>query len=281
MFSGKNIKDFPLWCYLYYWKFEDLIQRSALFFAFRKTFTDACEGEDTKYRQLERKLLSQRQIQTTAHLANIMNCCQDGTFISMSPIHIQSTEQVRFNNTLDNTGINCWTMYENYNEDIASTFCWNSRDFVAIETTFTNLLSAFPVAIKEANSLFFNRVKYYDDYDNAQIPIDKTTDWLFHMSAKYKREKEFRFVFLLDETRNEGQYIFDQTRELSKEDLILKCLRANILIKENQKIGFHIPINLNATKMVVHCSSQRTFNKAKELMSKYRVYTQNVSVKLI
>ena len=216
------------------------------------------------------------------HLANIMNGGQGGTFKSMSPKNIQDAERVRFNAILDSIGINCWTMYKDYNEDMANIFCSNSRHFVAVETTFLNLLSAFPVPIKKSSSFFFGKVKYYDDYYNAQIPIVEMVDWLFHMSAdKYKREKEFRFVFLLNETWNERQYIFDQTRELSQEDMILKCLRANVLTEGYQKIGFHIPVNLNAMKMVVHCSSQKILDDAKELMNKYSVYTQTASVKLI
>ena len=138
MYLNEELEDFPLWCYLDYWKFEDFIERSALFFAFRNTFNDACEGEDTKYRQLERKLLSYDQISTTATMASVMNGGANGTFIPMDPCYIQNANLSKFNNTLDNTGINCWTLYKDYNENMAETFCkgFATNNFVAIKTTF-------------------------------------------------------------------------------------------------------------------------------------------------
>jgi len=50
------MKNFPLWRYIDFYKFKDMLETSSLFFAFRNTFYDACEGEDNKFKQLMRKL---------------------------------------------------------------------------------------------------------------------------------------------------------------------------------------------------------------------------------
>ena len=217
-------------------------------------------------------------------MASVMNGGANGTFIPMDPCYIQNANLSKFNNTLDNTGINCWTLYKDYNENMAETFCkgFATNNFVAIKTTFLHLISAFPAAFKEMDSLFCGKIEYHYDYFEAQIPLHKKTDWLFHMSAqKYKREREFRFVFLLDETWNETQYLFDSKRKLDQSDIILKCLRSNIIIKEGQKIGFHIPVNLNALKMVIYCPSQNTLNNVIGLLNKRSVYTQTATTQFV
>ena len=205
--SKKCVKqDFLLWRYIDLKKLEDMLKTSSLFFAFRKTFIDACEGKDSKYKQLQRKLHVGNEAIASALLSNFMCGNTGGTFIT-DPKSREECLLKNLERDLDNIGINCWTLHEDYNDGMPPRFVdakpLNEKKYVGIKASYQNILSAFFSPLKEKDMLYHKRVEYHRDYDTAKLTIHNDWDHLFHMGYEWETEKEYRFILSLKETFNE------------------------------------------------------------------------------
>jgi hypothetical protein len=168
--------DQRVWRYLDLWKFEHILQNSALYFRRADKLSDTGEGRLSA--QGIRGTLPSDVAFTTAY-----NIKDQGHAIDMAA-H-ETTRGCMF--------INCWNI-----DDAEDARMWaeytTCPESVAISTTFERLLATVP-----AKELNISRVKYIDD-STPRGEFFHTTPF-FYKDKKFSFEKELRLVrpLLMDE----------------------------------------------------------------------------------
>lgn len=261
-------EDTPLWRYIDLYKLEDMLKTSSLFFAFRYTFTDACEGKDNKYHQLKRKIQIAYENASSASFANQQSGNTGGTLITFPNARNNCLRQ-NLDHDLDNIGINCWTLHEDYNHGMPPRFVRKkflpSKKFVGIRTSYQNILRAFYPSLKKQDMLYHKEVQYHCNYETANTETCNDWDHLFHMGDEWSTEKEYRFILSLNETFNEIKNRNNPSKRLLQHEMMLKCIRSNKI----EGRGFRIPININALNMRIYCPSKDTQDFVESLKRKY------------
>lgn len=283
-----------LWHYTHFWQFEEILKRRALFFAFKNFFEDAFESVDNNYKKQQRYILLKDQMvqaknlldptavlkdenisgtpeEKIAKILDVVNSTNCNTYITdLAARNASSNKQLNFE--LNQIGINCWTLEENFCKDMASKFA-SLSDYVAIRSSLKNILKAFGSNIfnNEDTRFYHNKIQYHQDYDKAKINIRQQVDNLYHMSSQYNSEKEYRFTISLREVSEETDYLFNGSRKkLCKSDELIIACRAN-KIKE----GFFVPINLHLLNMEIHCPATM-ISKIEEILQKHPYISPDV-----
>lgn len=283
-----------LWKYMDTKKFQNMIETSSLFFAFKNYFRDGCEGEDNPHKRLRRYITLYNKMELCKKLYDSKANLIDIQYKDTPEERIQQILKASENNEscyivdtknraemdtkwleikLNDIGNSCWTKEENFSKDMVHKFA-NDFDYVAIKSSLEDILRAFDPNIfdlKCGDTRFYhNDVEYHQDYDKAEINVQRDVENLYHMGSDWDSEKEYRFSVSLrisqEESKKESINITDQ---------IIRCLRVN----KGQK-GFRIPINLNLLNMEIHCPKAREneinsiINKCPFCLCNYRLIAE-------
>lgn len=280
-----------LWRYMDIQKFYDMVKTSSLFFTFKNYFRDGCEGEDNLYKQKQRYVALWNMMELCKNLYDprsklldiefadtaedrkqqILDAVKDyGSCYIVDTKRRAEADTQRLDVELNNIGNNCWTMEENFSKDMVYKFT-DGFDYVAIKSSLENILNAINNNLFNSTHndkrFYHNKVKYYDDYENANIEIKQPIENLYHMGSDWKAEKEYRFSISLRECFEEKN---EKTRSITDEAII--SFRNN-----KEKKGFRVPVNLDILNMEIHCSKfnqteiKRILNEYNRNLSKYQL----------